>query len=40
MRPNGNTAELEWRRWQAIALLEQGMWLAQVTRAIGTTRTP
>lgn len=39
MRPKGNAAELERRRRQAIALLEQGMRPAQVARAVGTTRT-
>lgn len=39
MRPKGNAAELERRRRQAIALLEQGMRPAHVARAVGTTRT-
>lgn len=39
MRPKGNAAELERRRRQAIALLEQGVRPAQVARAVGTTRT-
>lgn len=39
MRPKGNAAELERRRRQAVALLEQGMRPAQVARVVWTTRT-
>lgn len=38
MRPKGSAAELERRRRQAIALLDQGMMPAQVARSVGTSR--
>jgi transposase len=38
MRPKGSAEELERRRKQAIALLEQGMRPAAVARSVGTTR--
>ena len=38
MRPKGTSAELERRRWQAVALLGQGMRPARVARALGTSR--
>ena len=38
MRPKGTSEELEQRRRQAIALLEQGLRPAQVARAVGTSR--
>jgi transposase len=38
MRPKGSAEELERRRRQAIALLEQGMKAAAVARAVGTSR--
>jgi len=38
MRPKGSAAELEQRRRQAIALLEQGMKAAKVARMVGTSR--
>lgn len=38
MRPKGTSEELEQRRRQAIALLEQGMRPAQVARAVSTSR--
>lgn len=38
MRPKGSSAELERRRRQAVALLEQGMKPAQVAKAIGVCR--
>jgi transposase len=38
MRPKGTAAELEQRRRQAVALVEQGMKPAAVARAVGTSR--
>jgi transposase len=38
MRPKGSAAELEQRRRQAVALLQQGMKAATVARAVGTSR--
>lgn len=38
MRPKGSAAELERRRRQAIALLEEGMQAAKVARLVGTSR--
>ena len=38
MRPKGSAAELEQRRRQAVALLEQGMKPATVAKAVGTSR--
>ena len=38
MRPKGSAAELERRRRQAMALVDQGMKPAAVARAVGTSR--
>ena len=38
MRPKGSAAELEQRRRQAVALLEQGMKPAKVSRTVGVSR--
>ncbi len=38
MRPTGSAQELERRRRQAVALLEEGMRPAEVARAVGTSR--
>jgi transposase len=38
MRPKGSAAELERRRLQAMALVDQGMKPAAVARAVGTSR--
>ena len=38
MRPKGSAAQLEQRRLQAVALLEEGMRPAQVARVVGTSR--
>jgi len=38
MRPKGSAQELERRRRQAVALLEQGMRPAEAARAVGTSR--
>jgi len=38
MRPKGSAAELEQRRRQAIALLEQGVRPAKVAKVLGTSR--
>jgi len=38
MRPKGSAAELERRRRQAVALLEQGMKPAKVAKTVGTSR--
>lgn len=38
MRPKGSAAELEQRRRQAIALLEQGLKPAKVAEAVGASR--
>jgi transposase len=38
MRPKGSAEELERRRRQAMALMDQGMRLAAVARAVGTSR--
>jgi transposase len=38
MRPKGSAAELEQRRRQAVALLEQGMKPAKVAKTVGTSR--
>ena len=38
MRPKGSAEELERRRRQAMALFDQGMKLAAVARAVGTSR--
>ena len=38
MRPKGSAEELERRRRRAMALFEQGMKLAAVARAVGTSR--
>jgi transposase len=38
MRPKGSAAELEQRRRQAVALLEQGLKPAQVARVVGASR--
>ena len=37
MRPKGSAAELEQRRRQAVALLEQGLRPSQVAKAVGTS---
>jgi len=37
MRPKGSAAELEQRRRQAVALLEQGLQASQVAKAMGTS---
>jgi transposase len=38
MRPKGSAAELEQRRRQAVALLNQGLTGSQVARAVGTSQ--
>ena len=38
MRPKGSATELEQRRRQAVALLQQGLRPAQVAKAVGTSR--
>lgn len=38
MRPEGSAKELEQRRRQAVALLEQGLTGSQVARAVGTSQ--
>ena len=38
MRPKGTIAELEHRRWLAVALFQQGMKRAEVAQAVGERR--